>query len=85
MSALKCDGCSKRIRRHDPHIGLIDFDSGDELLSMHANEDCQRKAADLVAALVLEPGQARIIRHFHACGDEGSGFNCTGRCFAGAA
>ena len=84
MTTPICNGCGKKIREYDPHIDLIDFDTGEELLSVHASEDCQRKAVPRMAELALVPKEARILRHFHTCDDPNPGFDCSGGCFAGA-
>ncbi len=78
-SILRCAACTKRIKPHHPHIGLIDYTSGTEV-SYHAR--CQEQAVQETAAR-LERGKAYVLRHYHssACPDERPGFGCSGGCF----
>jgi hypothetical protein len=78
---LRCAACTKRIKSHQPHIGLIDLETGWEI-PYHARQRCQeRAAADF--ATIMERGKAYILRHHHAahCPDEAPGFGCRGGCF----
>jgi hypothetical protein len=78
---LRCSACTKRIKGHHPHIGLIDLEAGGET-SYHAKRSCQHRAAQDFAAMA-ERGKANIMRHYHssACPDEAPGFGCAGGCF----
>ncbi len=64
---LRCGACTRRIRDHHPHIGLLDVATGTEIASYHARGGCQ----------------AYVLRHYHssACPDERPGFGCSGGCF----
>ncbi len=76
---LRCAGCTKRIKPHHPHIGVIDLETGAEI-PYHAR--CQeRAAAEIVTG--IERGRATLLRHYHssACPDERPGFGCAGGCF----
>ena len=77
---LRCSACTRRIKSHHPHIGLLDLQTGDELASYHAH--CQQRAAVDFAAMA-ERGKVYILRHHHAahCPDEAPGFGCRGGCF----
>ena len=79
-SVRMCAACTKRIRSHHPHIGLIELESGRELSSYHAR--CQHRVAADFAAMV-ERGRAYVVRHFHssACPDAAPGWGCSGGCF----
>lgn len=79
MSVIRCAACTKRIRSHHPHIGVIDLETGGEI-SYHAR--CQEHAAAETAAR-LERGTVYILRHYHAahCPDDRPGFGCSGGCF----
>lgn len=78
---LRCAACSRRIRPHHPHVGIIELDSGREI-SYHAHPNCQHRAAQDFAAMA-ERGKAYILRHYHAghCPDEAPGWGCAGGCF----
>ena len=78
---IRCVACSKRIKPHHAHIGLIDHESGREI-SYHAHPSCQRRGAEEMASL-LERGRVYVLRHYHAstCPDEAPGWGCTGGCF----
>jgi hypothetical protein len=76
---LRGASCARRIKLHHPHVGLIDYATGEEV-SYHAR--CQGRAAQDTAAR-LERGKVYILRHYHsaACPDERPGFGCAGGCF----
>ena len=76
---LRCAACTRRIKPHHPHVGLIDLEGGGEL-SYHAR--CQERAAEDFAAM-MGRGKVYILRHYHgsACPDEAPGFGCSGGCF----
>ena len=76
---LRCSACTRRIKGHHPHVGLIDLETGAEI-PYHAR--CQQRAAVDFAAMI-ERGKAYIMRHYHgaACPDEALGFGCSGGCF----
>jgi hypothetical protein len=81
---LRCAACTRRIKPHHAHIGLIDLESGREI-SYHAssaNPDCQKRGAEEMASL-LERGRVYILRHYHSsrCPDEVPGWGCRGGCF----
>ncbi len=76
---LRCVGCTRRIKPHHPHVGVIDLETGREI-SYHAR--CQgRAAAEIVAG--IERGKATLLRYHHSskCPDEHPGFGCSGGCF----
>lgn len=77
---LRCVACTRRIRDHHPHIGLLDLQTGEEISSYHAR--CQERA-DQETIARLERGKAYVLRHYHssACPDETPGFGCAGGCF----
>ena len=79
--AIRCAACTKRIKAHHPHIGLIDLDTGAEI-SYHAKRSCQERAAEDFAAM-MGRGKVYVMRHYHssACPDEAPGFGCSGGCF----
>lgn len=79
---LRCSACTRRIKAHHPHIGLLDLESGKEIYSYHAKSRCQQRGAGQLASL-LERGRAYILRHYHSsvCPDERPGFGCAGGCF----
>jgi len=78
---LRCAACTRRIKPHHAHVGLIDYASGREI-SYHAHPSCQRRGAEEMAAL-LEQGRVYILRHYHSsrCPDKVPGWGCTGGCF----
>ncbi len=80
--ALRCSSCTRRIRSHHPHIGLLDLQTGREIASYHAQGGCQERALQEIATR-LERGKAYILRHYHssACPDERPGWGCAGGCF----
>ena len=62
---LRCAACTRRIKGHHPHIGLIALETSQEL-SYHAR--CQHRAAEDFAA-VAERGKApSLIWWRHAPG-----------------
>ncbi len=77
---LRCSGCTRRIRDHHPHVGLLDLQTGEALASYHAR--CKEHAVRDFAAMA-ERGKAYILRHYHssACPDDAPGFGCSGGCF----
>lgn len=79
--ALRCAACTRRIRPNHPHLGVVDLATGSEW-TYHARAKCQLKAGQETAAR-LERGRVYIMRHYHTCGDEASGFDCRGGCFSG--
>jgi hypothetical protein len=78
---IRCAACTKRIKPHHAHIGLIDYESGREI-SYHAHPDCQKRGAEDMASL-LQRGRMYILRHYHSsrCPDEVPGWGCAGGCF----
>ena len=79
--AIRCAACTKRIKPHHAHIGLIDHESGREI-SYHAHPSCQRRGVEEMASL-LERGRVYILRHYHSslCPDPLPGWGCSGGCF----
>jgi hypothetical protein len=79
---LRCAACTRRIKPHHAHVGLIDYESGREI-SYHAHPGCQRRGAEEMASL-LERGRVYILRHYHSptCPDKAPGFGCAGGCFS---
>jgi hypothetical protein len=77
----RCAACSRRIKPHHAHIGLIDHEGGREI-SYHAQADCQQRGMQEMASL-LERGRVYILRHYHSssCPDGDPGFGCRGGCF----
>jgi hypothetical protein len=76
---LRCSACTRRIKDHHPHVGLINLETGREI-AYHAR--CQKRAAvDFVA--MAERGKAYVVRHYHGavCPDETPGWDCAGGCF----
>ena len=78
---LRCAACTRRIRAHHPHLGVIDLQTGREF-SYHAKRSCQKRCAEETAAR-MEAGRVYVLRHYHssACPDEAPGFGCRGGCF----
>ncbi|MDP9476532.1 MAG: hypothetical protein M3R38_12765 [Actinomycetota bacterium] len=78
-SVIRCAACTKRIKPHHPHIGVVDLEAGGEI-SYHAR--CQERAA-LETAARIERGKVYVLRHYHSstCPDERPGFGCAGGCF----
>lgn len=78
-SALRCAACTRRIKPHHPHIGLIDVETRAEI-SYHAR--CQQRAAEDFAAMA-ERGKVYVLRYYHsaACPNERPNFGCAGGCF----
>ncbi len=76
---IRCAACTKRIKSHHPHLGVIDLETGREI-PYHAR--CQEHAARDFAAMA-ERGKVYVMRHYHssACPDERPGFGCSGGCF----
>jgi hypothetical protein len=81
---LRCAACTRRIKAHHAHVGLIDYESGREI-SYHAHPNCQKRGAEDIAAMI-ERGRLYILRHYHAsaCPDAEAGFGCAGGCFSDA-
>ena len=77
---LRCAGCTRRIRAGHPHIGLVDGATGKEI-AYHARPECQERGAQDMQAM-LERGKLYLLHHYHVCGDEDSGFTCSGGCFS---
>jgi hypothetical protein len=82
MRVLRCAACTRRIKGHHPHIGLLDMATGKEIAAYHARGGCQQRAGQEIAGR-LERGKAYVLRHYHAstCPDEHPGWGCTGGCF----
>jgi hypothetical protein len=80
-SILRCAACTRGIKPHHAHIGLIDHENGREV-SYHALSSCQQRGMQEVASH-LERGRLYILRHYHAstCPDEAPGWGCAGGCF----
>ena len=78
---LRCAACTKRIKPHHAHIGLIDHESSREI-AYHAHPNCQKRAAEEMASL-LGRGRVYILRRYHrsSCPDDDPGFGCRGGCF----
>jgi hypothetical protein len=78
---IHCAACTRRIKPHHAHIGLIDQESGRET-SYHAYPSCRQWGAEEMASLI-ERGQVYILRHYHSsrCPDKAPGWGCTGGCF----
>jgi len=76
---IRCAAGASRIRRHHPHIGVEDLQTGEEF-SYHAR--CQIRAAEDTATR-LEAGKVYAMHHYHSstCPDEAPGFGCAGGCF----
>ncbi len=79
---IRCHACTRRIKGHHPHIGLLDMAAGKEIASYHARGGCQERAGQEIAVR-LECGKAYILRHHHAstCPDVRPGWGCSGGCF----
>ncbi len=80
---LRCVACARRIRPNHPHLGVVDLETGSEW-AYHARPTCQLRAGQETAAR-LERGKVYVMRHYHVCGDEAPGADCSGGCFSGAA
>jgi len=76
-----CLACGKRIRDEHPYVGVEELESGREL-RYHARAECQMEGGQQMATM-LERGKAYVVRHYHTCGDEENGFDCTCGCFTG--
>jgi len=74
-----CAGCARRIRRDQPHIGVLDYERGREI-PYHAA--CQERAAEDMSAM-LERGHLYVISHYHVCPDESPSLDCSEGCFSG--
>lgn len=68
---LRCVACTRRIRDHHPHIGVVDLETGSEW-TYHARPRCQERAAQETAAR-LERGKVYMLNHYHVCDDETAG------------
>ena len=79
--AIRCVACARRIRPTHPHVGVVDLDTGTEW-TYHAR--CMERAAEETMRR-MERGKVYVVRHYHTCGDEAAGFNCSGGCFTGVA
>jgi hypothetical protein len=77
---LRCVACGKRIRNNQPHIGVLDHETGVEF-TYHARPKCQERAMQ-ETAVRIESGKVYFLHHYHVCGDEASGFSCIAGCFA---
>jgi hypothetical protein len=77
-NVLKCSGCGERIRDTHPHIGLEDYDSGQE---RYYHAACQQQAAAVVAQSAGE-GQVWLMHLYHVCPDTAPGYDCSKGCFA---
>ena len=76
---IRCMACAKRIRANHPHIGVVDLTTGSEW-TYHAWPKCQERTGQETAARI-ERGKVYVMRHYHVCDDEASGFDCSGGCF----
>jgi hypothetical protein len=78
---LRGAACTRRIRAHHPHLGVIDLEAGTEI-SYHAKRSCQEDAAAETIARI-ERGKVYVLRHYHssACPDAAPDFGCGGGCF----
>lgn len=76
---LHCLACTRRIKDHYSHVGLINLEPGREI-PYHARYQ-KRAAVDLTA--MAERGKAYVMRHCHSatCPDETPGWDCAGGCF----
>jgi hypothetical protein len=63
---LRCAACSRRIRENHPHIGVLDFLSGDEV-SYHAHAACQERASENLHRMI-ERGCLYVLNHYHGEG-----------------
>jgi hypothetical protein len=77
-----CLACAKRIRREHPYVGIKDLENKREL-RYHASSECQLACAEQLEA-IMERGAVYVIHHYHTCGYEEAGFDCSGGCFSGA-
>ncbi len=80
---LRCLVCARRIRENPPHVGVVDLETGSEW-TYHALPYCMERASQETAAR-LERGKLYVMHHYHTCGDETAGFDCSGGCFTGEA
>ncbi len=80
---LRCVACARRIRESHPHIGVVDLETGIEW-AYHARPKCQLRVGQETAARI-QRGKVYVMRHYHTCGDEAPGADCSGGCFSGAA
>jgi hypothetical protein len=80
---LRCLACAKRIRERHPHVGVVDLETGSEW-TYHARPRCMERAAKETLRR-MERGRVYVLRHYHVCGDEVPGTDCSGGCFTGAA
>ncbi len=80
---LRCVACARRIRPNHPHIGVVDLETGSEW-TYHARPRCQLRAGQETATRIRQ-GKVYVMRHYHVCGDEAPGADCSGGCFSGAA
>ncbi len=80
---LRCVACARRIRPNHPHLGVVDLTTGSEW-TYHARPKCQLRAGQEPAARIRQ-GKVYVMRHYHVCGDEAPGADCSGGCFSGAA
>ena len=78
---IRCAACTRRIRDHHPYIGLERYDTGREV-AYHARDACQEAGAEQLAQM-MKVGRIYVIHHYHVCGDEAGGFDCSGGCFSG--
>jgi hypothetical protein len=78
---IRCVACGGRIRGRQPYIGVEDLETGAEF-TYHAR--CQERAAEETVRR-MAGGTVLIIHHYHVCGDEAPGADCSGGCFSGAA
>jgi hypothetical protein len=83
---LRCAACTKRIKPHHPHVGLIDLGaSPGREICYHARPECHERGAAQIAAM-MERGKAYVLRHYHSsnCPDERPGWDCAAGCFSEA-
>ena len=80
---LRCVACARRIRPNHPHLGVVDLTTGSEW-TYHTRPKCQLRAGQETAARI-QRGKVYVMRHYHVCGDEAPGADCSGGCFSGAA
>ena len=80
-TTLRCAACSRRIRAGQPHVGLVDYATQQEI-SYHARPECQRRGAEQMTQMITT-GRIYALRHYHVCQDEAPGIDCSGGCFSG--
>jgi hypothetical protein len=80
---IRCVACARRVRENHPHLGVVDLETGSEW-TYHARPKCQLRARQETATRIRQ-GKVYVMRHYHVCGDEAPGADCSGGCFSGEA